>query len=194
MLPGSPFAVSCDVPFAFVFTWCSCSSYWQSSGSKPWCSSYLASWEPSYLKYKCSFCFCFYVMFLLLLLAIQWLQAMMLLLLMLPGSLVALSCDSPLPCDFFHVLLFSSPMAPSHDAPFVHASWWFSCSKLWCSSYSCFLVVQLLQAMMFLMLLFHNNLVVIGLWYFCFFFFMMLFFVMFFCNVLKFMFFYLSKS
>jgi hypothetical protein len=69
--------------------------------------------------------------FLLLLLAtIQWLQAMIFLLLMLHGNLVSLSYDAPLPCDFFHVIFLSSPMAPSHDAPFVHASWWCSCSKL----------------------------------------------------------------
>jgi len=44
----------------------------------------------------------FCVMFLLLLLAIQWIQAMMLLLLMLPSSSVVPSYDVLLTCDFGH--------------------------------------------------------------------------------------------
>jgi hypothetical protein len=36
---------------------------------------------------------------------------------------------------------------------------------LWCSSCSCFLMVQLLQAMMILLILFHSSLIVISSWY-----------------------------
>jgi len=54
----------------------------------------------------------------------------MLLLLIFLNSLVALNCGAPLPCDFFHALFFNNPLAPSRDAPLVHASWWFSFSKL----------------------------------------------------------------
>jgi hypothetical protein len=94
----------------------------------------------------------------------------MLFLLVFLSSLVALHCGALFPCDFFHVPLLSNLVAPSHDAPLVHASWWSSCSKLWCSSCSCLVVVQLLQAMMFLLLLFQSSLVIIGSWYFCSFF------------------------
>jgi len=62
------------------------------------------------------------MMLLLFLLAVQWLQAMMLFLFMLLRSLVVLSCDAPLPCDFCHARFLSIPMAPSHDAPFATIS------------------------------------------------------------------------
>jgi len=77
----------------------------------------------------------------------------MLLLLVFFNSLVVLLCGALLPCDFFHAPFLNNPMAPSHDDPLVHTSWWFNCSKLWCFSCSSLLVVQLLQAMMFLLLL-----------------------------------------
>jgi hypothetical protein len=60
------------------------------------------------------------MMLLLLLLAFQWLQAMMLLLLVLPRNLVVLSYDVPLPCDFCHDLLLNNLMAPSHNAFLTH--------------------------------------------------------------------------
>ncbi len=47
----------------------------------------------------------FYVMFLLLVLAVQWFQAMMLLLLVLPSSLVVASYDGLFACDFHHAPL-----------------------------------------------------------------------------------------
>ncbi len=89
--------------------------------------------------------FCFYVMFLVLLLIVQWLQAMMLLLLVFPSSPIVLSCDALL----------------------AYASWQHSFFELWCSSCLWFLshsfcfyfyvmfllfslVVQWLQVMMFL--------------------------------------------
>jgi len=46
----------------------------------------------------------FYVMFLFLLLVVQWLQAMMFILLVLPSSLDVPSYDVPFACDFHHVL------------------------------------------------------------------------------------------
>jgi hypothetical protein len=49
-------------------------------------------------SYHSPSCFLFYVMFMLLLVAIQWFQAMMLLLLLLPSSLIALSYDAPFVC------------------------------------------------------------------------------------------------
>jgi hypothetical protein len=61
---------------------------------------------------------------------VQWFQAMMLLLFMLPNNLIILNCDVPFPCDFCHDLLFSSPMVPNDDDFLVHASWWSNCSKL----------------------------------------------------------------
>ncbi len=45
----------------------------------------------------------FYVMFMLLLLVVQWLQAMMFILLVLPSSLIVPSYDVILACDFCHV-------------------------------------------------------------------------------------------
>lgn len=95
---------------------------------------------------------------------------MMLLLLTLFGNLITLSCDAPLPCDCCHDLFIRSPMVPSHDDFLAHASWWSNCSKLWCFSCSCLIMVQLFQAMMLLLLLFHNSLVAINSWYSCFFF------------------------
>jgi hypothetical protein len=59
------------------------------------------------------------MMLMLFLLASQWLQAMTLFLFVFLDSLVALSCDVPFPCDFFHALLLNILVAPSHDAPFV---------------------------------------------------------------------------
>jgi len=66
------------------------------------------------------------MMLLLLLLAVQWFQAMrfqamMLFLFVLPGSLVALSSDAPLLCDFCHAPFFSLLVGPSHDVPLAHA-------------------------------------------------------------------------
>jgi hypothetical protein len=52
------------------------------------------------------------------------------LLFVLLDSLVPLSCDAPLPCDFCHAPLLNIPVAPSQDAPFAHASWWSNCSKM----------------------------------------------------------------
>jgi hypothetical protein len=46
----------------------------------------------------------------------------MFLLFVLPCSLVVLSYDAPLPCDFCHDILLSNPMAPSHDAFLAHVS------------------------------------------------------------------------
>ncbi len=100
---------------------------------KPWCSLlFLFFKSPIALKPSCSSFSCFSKCS-----SCLWFWSCC--------SLFLLLCD-------VHVPLLNNPMVPSHDALLAHASQWSSCSNPWCSSYSCFLKVQLLQAMMFLLL------------------------------------------